>query len=310
MKAYRLGLWMLAALFALPAWAGDPAPRLRVGSSSGLFGPLENWTYENFVRAKMSGIDAIEISASELFLRSGLEDERQIKARCRRLNRDLRRAGIEIWSIHMPYGKEIDLSQTDEAVRQRSVELNRRILSYLGFLCPRVVLFHPSWYLGHGEREARIAQLVRSIRELLPEVRTIGTKVVIENMLGYELQKDEQYERPLGRTVEEMVHILSLMPAEVDVAVDMNHIDRPELLISALGSRVRTIHVSDGDGRHECHELPGEGRGDNDWVAILRALYEDAHYRGVFMFEVKKAEFHQLKMCYDRMYEQYMQTRQ
>ena len=146
--------------------------------------------------------------------------------------------------------------------------------------------------------------------ELLPDAKKIGARVVIENMLGYELVKDGNYERPLGRTVEEVLHIMSLVPREVDAAVDTNHIDNPELLISALGRRVRTIHVSDGDGRSECHELPGQGRGDNDWTAILKALYEDAHYRGVFMYEVKKAEFPQLKACYDRLYEQYVQSKQ
>ena len=80
-------------------------------------------------------------------------------------------------------------------------------------------------------------------------------------MLGHELVRDGNYERPLGRTVEEVLHIMSLMPREVDAAVDTNHIDNPELLITALGRRVKTIHVSDGDGRNECHELPGQGRG-------------------------------------------------
>ena len=102
---------------------------------------------------------------------------------------------------------------------------------------------------------------------------------------------------------------MSLMPREVDAAVDTNHIDNPELLITALGRRVKTIHVSDGDGRNECHELPGQGRGDNDWAAVMKALYEDARYRGVFMYEVKKAEFPQLKACYDRMYDEYVRSK-
>ena len=296
MKLYRTGLLLLAVLCTIPVFAGQP-PRLKVGSSSGIFGPVTNWTYETFAEAKRAGIDAIEISASTLFLNKEMTDDRQIEARCRQLKRDLKRAGIEIWSVHMPFGREIDLSQTDEAVRQRSVELHRRVLRFCKILSPRIVLFHPSWYLGHGERDARIAQLVRSVGELLPDAKKIGARVVIENMLGYELVKDGNYERPLGRTVEEVLHIMSLVPREVDAAVDTNHIDNPELLISALGRRVRTIHVSDGDGRSECHELPGQGRGDNDWTAILKALYEDAHYRGVFMYEVKKAEFPQLKAC-------------
>ena len=251
MKLYRTGLLLLAVLCTIPVFAGQP-PRLKVGSSSGIFGPVTNWTYETFAEAKRAGIDAIEISASTLFLNKEMTDDRQIEARCRQLKRDLKRAGIEIWSVHMPFGREIDLSQTDEAVRQRSVELHRRVLRFCKILSPRIVLFHPSWYLGHGERDARIAQLVRSVGELLPDAKKIGARVVIENMLGYELVKDGNYERPLGRTVEEVLHIMSLVPREVDAAVDTNHIDNPELLISALGRRVRTIHVSDGDGRSEC----------------------------------------------------------
>ena len=310
MKSLKTALLLLVLVIGVPAFAGQPAPRLKVGSSSGIFGPVSNWTYETFAEAKKAGIDAIEISASKLFLDKGMTDDKQIEARCRQLKRDLKRAGIEIWSVHMPYGKEIDISQTDEAVRQKSVELNRRVLRFCRILSPRIVLFHPSWYLGRGERDARIAQLVRSVGELLPDAKKIGAEMVIENMLGYELVKDENYERPLNRTVEEVVHIMSLMPKEVNAAVDTNHIDNPELLIKALGTRVKTIHISDGDGRNECHELPWHGRGDNDWVAVLKALYEDAHYKGIFMYEVRKAEFPELKACYDKMYEQYVQSKQ
>ena len=88
MKLYRIGL-LLAVLCTIPAFAGKPAPRLRVGSSSGIFGPVGNWTYETFAEAKKAGIDAVEISASKLFLDKGMTDESRIEARCRQLKRDL-----------------------------------------------------------------------------------------------------------------------------------------------------------------------------------------------------------------------------
>ena len=109
MKLYRTGLLLLAVLCTIPVFAGQP-PRLKVGSSSGIFGPVTNWTYETFAEAKRAGIDAIEISASTLFLNKEMTDDRQIEARCRQLKRDLKRAGIEIWSVHMPFGREIALS--------------------------------------------------------------------------------------------------------------------------------------------------------------------------------------------------------
>ena len=61
MKLYRTGLLLLAVLCTIPVFAGQP-PRLKVGSSSGIFGPVTNWTYETFAEAKRAGIDAIEIS--------------------------------------------------------------------------------------------------------------------------------------------------------------------------------------------------------------------------------------------------------
>ena len=92
MKLYRTGLLLLAVLCTIPVFAGQP-PRLKVGSSSGIFGPVTNWTCETFAEAKRAGIDAIEISASTLFLNKEMTDDRQIEARCRQLKRDLKRAG-------------------------------------------------------------------------------------------------------------------------------------------------------------------------------------------------------------------------
>lgn len=132
MKHYGIGL-LFAVFCAISAFAGEPVPRLRVGSSSGIFGPVGNWTYETFAEAKKAGIDAVEISASKLFLDKEMTDESRIEARCRQLKRDLKRAGIEIWSVHMPFGKEIDLSQTDEAIRRKSVELHRAPVAFLPY---------------------------------------------------------------------------------------------------------------------------------------------------------------------------------
>ncbi len=80
--------------------------------------------------------------------------------------------------------------------------------------------------------------------------------MVIENMLGYELVRNEQHERPLGRTVEEVKLIMKQLPKNVYSAIDMNHIDNPELLIQAMGKRLKSVHIADGDGRHECHYMP------------------------------------------------------
>ena len=52
------------------------------------------------------------------------------------------------------------------------------------------------------------------------------------------------------------------------VAIDMNHIQHPEV-INALGSRIKSVHICDGDGIKDT-VLPG--RGKNNWNLILQAL--------------------------------------
>ena len=221
-------------------------------------------------------------------------------------------AGIEIWSIHMPFGKDIDISQTDEKIRKNSVALHMKVLEFCKIIQPKIILFHPSWYLGHNERNERIAQLGRSVNELNPKVKELGAKMVIENMLGYELVRNEQHERPLGRTVEEVKLIMKQLPKNVYSAIDMNHIDNPELLIQAMGKRLKSVHIADGDGRHECHYMPNpcSGKGDNDWIKILKELYK-AGYTGPFMYEVKTSEYKEFKdlyNCYQNLYQNFIDS--
>ena len=82
----------------------------------------------------------------------------------------------------------------------------------------------------------------------------------------------------------------------------MNHIAHPEQLIDALGTRIKSVHIADGNGKKECHLLPG--RGENDWDAILAAL-DRAGYNGPFLYEIKGSEvasFRELKQNYDNLH--------
>lgn len=300
---------LLAVLsLSLPASGKEKYPPLRVGCSIG-FNAVD---YNRLKTMKEAGIDCIEISlGAGIFTHKEKSDE-EITARMKRARQAADSAGVEIWSIHMPFGKEIDLSQSDETIRQSTVALQRRILRFCKILQPRVILFHPSWYLGLNERPKRIVQLLRSVNELNPLVKEAGAIMVIENMLGHELLRNEKYERPLCRTVEEVELIMKQMPSDVYSAVDMNHIDNPERLIEAMGNRVKTLHVSDGNGRAECHYMPNpySGKGDNDWNLIQQALY-NAEYTGPFMYEVNSKEYNnpqELYECYQMLYRAFIES--
>lgn len=276
--------------------------KLRVGTTISVFGGLNGLTYESLEKAKKAGVDCIEITLTGYVNGENPIPDEELKKIYTQVKKDADAAGIEIWSIHMPYGQDCDPSQTDEKIRQKSIKLYKNYLDIVKVLKPKVILFHPSWRLGLNERTQRKEQLIRSAKELNVEVKKIGCIMVFENLLGYKLLRSPGVERPLCRTKEEMLDIMNQMPNDIYAAVDMNHIQHPEELIKALGSRVKSVHICDGDGIAECHVLPG--RGDNNWNLILQAL-DEVGYNGPFLYEIKGREikeFRELKDCYDKLY--------
>jgi len=281
-----------------------PKP-LRIGYST----HINNITPENMTYAKSKGIDCIETSFGVLMNkkeRTFMLAEDEIIEKVKQAKKAADDAGIQIWSVHMPFGEKIDLSIADEGERQQVVSLHKKILEYCRILQPQIILFHPSFYLGLNERNVRKNQLIKSAKELNKYVRDIHAIMVIENMTGYKLLlPDGKRERPLCRTVEETVAIMNRMPKNIYSAIDLNHIKHPEKLIHAMGGRLKTIHVADGDGENERHYFPCSGEGENDWPLILSALQE-AGYSGPFMFESAYPDVKDLKPCYEALYNEFL----
>lgn len=270
--------------------------------------PLAGMSPEKLAYAKSVGIEHVEVSGMSLLVdgnRNFLLGDEEIRQRLADAKRAADQAGINIWSIHMPYGAGIDLSLIDEADRESVVALHQKLLKFLRILEPEIILFHPSYYLGLNERDARKRQLLKSVRTLNASVQAINATMVIENMLGPELMRDENRERPLLRTVAEAVEVMNQMPASVYSAIDMNHIANPEKLIRAMGSRLRSVHIADGNGREENHYCPCSGLGSNNWTEILKALH-DVGYNGPFLFECHNGDEKDLVGCYKHLYSQFV----
>lgn len=279
--------------------------KLQVGFSIG----IQKINDSSMRYAKSVGIDYIEVGGTGAFIdkkRNFIVSDEALMESARKAKKAADAAGIIIWSIHMPFGKHIDLSEPNDTARQRVVAIHDKIIDKIcRILQPKIVLFHPSWFLGLNERPLRITQLIKSCNSLNPTIRGLGATMVIENMLGFELLRSEKLERPLCRTVEETVKIMGLLPKSIGSAIDMNHIKYPEKLILAMGDRLKTLHVADGTGKQENHYLPCSHKGLNDWNKILDALYK-VHYKGPFMFECHYQDFKQLPECYNELYQSYI----
>lgn len=283
-----------------------PSPdKLKIGYSLS----INQFNDEKLSYAKSVGIDYVEAAAiTSLFNSNGQINKTD--AQLEKLFTDgkaaLDRNGVVVWSIHMAYGQNVDISLIDEGSRKDVVERHKKVLNYIKLLKPKYILFHPSYYLEPNQRDLRKNQLIKSLIELDEYVRSIGSTLVVENMLGPELMSGER-ERPLMRTVEECQEIFNRLPATIGLAVDMNHITQPEKLIRAMGDRLKTVHIADGSGRAENHYLPCSGLGANNWVEILKAL-DEVNYEGVFMYECDYNDEKELVQCYDSLFQNYVKA--
>ncbi|WAC40060.1 sugar phosphate isomerase/epimerase family protein [Pedobacter sp. SL55] len=298
-KKYKLQIFTLIGvlLFSFSAFAQN---KHKIGFSIG----ANALTKKKLQQISDAGIDCIETGLTAYINKDSLTftlPEADMMKKMREIKQAANETGVEIWSIHMPYGKEIDISFLEGARRQKVIAFHQQVLKYVAILKPKVILFHPSYYLALNQREMRIQQLVKSVQELNKAVKAIKAVMVVENMLGPALlvSKGNQ-ERPLLRTVEECLSIFKLLPDDVYAAVDLNHIAKPEQLLLALGSRVKTLHVADGDGKAERHYFPCDGKGENDWKAIFKAL-QTINYKGPFMYESNTKELVGYRACYNEL---------
>lgn len=302
-----IGFLLLTISYGATA-SGQPnrTKPLKIGYSIG----VAAMSAEKMKYAKSAGVDYVEVSLSSFLGKSRTfkfsTEEMVLKVKAAKQAAD--DAGIKIWSVHMPFAKDIDLSIANESERQQVVALHNNVLNYCKILDPEVILFHPSYFLGLNERELRKKQFIKSALELNKKVKGIGAIMVIENMLGPELLVDAKRERPLCRTVEETVALMGRLPGDIYSAVDMNHIKHPERLIRAMGARLKSVHIADGTGKKEDHFFPCSGQGQNNWVAILSALNE-VDYKGPFMYESAHKDVKDLLPCYQTLYQNFLNSK-
>ena len=132
--------------------------KLRIGTTISVFGGLQGLTYENLKEARSAGISDIEISLTGLVNGDHPIPNAELKEKFRQVKHNADSAGINIWSIHMPYGADCDPSHIDETIRSHSENAYRSYIDVVSVLEPEVILFHPSWRLGLNERKEQIGR--------------------------------------------------------------------------------------------------------------------------------------------------------
>lgn len=249
--------------------------KLRKGASMCFTGKLDRESFRAFAAA---GIDCAELSFNYnyYFNVSGFVDRPEDYAR---IAAD---EGVEIWSVHIPFSRKLDISTEDKELRAITLYTDRAMIRASARAGATVMVLHPSSEPIDDERRPERLRLSReAIIMLNEECERLGMKLAVEDLPR----------TCLCNRSGEMVELLDGTGA--GAVFDTNHAlfeDNVGFIdaLTAGGIKIHTLHISDyfrdaAGVLDERHVLPGEGI--NNWNEIIDAL-ERHGYTGPLMYEV------------------------
>lgn len=204
------------------------------------------------------------------------------------------RLGLHVWTLHLPYGTEWDVSTLDAEARRAVVARHVRLIELAQRWGIDTAVLHPSWEpIPSEERAERLAACRQGLAHLAEEAGRHGVRIAVECLPR----------TCLGNTSAEIGDLIEAHD-QLGICVDVNHLlqEPPEQFIRELGPRILTVHMSDNDGVDECHWLPGLG--GIRWNEIIAALAEQG-YDGPFLFEARPVTPEQLAECWTALLDGY-----
>jgi sugar phosphate isomerase/epimerase len=194
------------------------------------------------------GIENMEVCLLGDWVRN---PDNEVSRVCAEIKDKADKAGMNVWSIHLPFGWDWDISEPDIGRRKAAIDGQIRLLELAAILEPKKAVIHGSFEpIADEERDARISACNDSLRIIGERAASLGIELTIECLPR----------TCLGNSSQEMEKLI-LENGKIGVCCDTNHLFResPGDFIRKIGSRVVTLHVSDFDGIDERHWMPGEG---------------------------------------------------
>lgn len=248
------------------------AQGLKRASSSCLVGKAD---LEAFKAMKAAGIDAVELS----FNFDTYMNKMDFARNWQKYVDYAAEAGVELWSIHLPFSRSLDISTTNNEFRAIALYTNRTLIEAAGKAGIKVAVLHPSSEpITDEDRPERLRRSREAIIMLKAECDKAGMKLAVENLPR----------TCLCNRSAEMIELLQGTGA--GIVFDTNHslIEENVAFLSALvdsGIPIYTLHISDYDFVDERHRLPGDGM--NNWTGIFEQL-ERVGYNGPLLYEVPR----------------------
>lgn len=249
------------------------AKNMKVSASTAFFGRSVPEIVHFYAEA---GIDALEVAGMNVN-RLDSYDLAGIKAECSR-------CGVQFRSLHLPFSREHSISHPEKPLRDKAIEINKKIIDQAASLGARLCVVHPSSEPIEDEmRNYLLDCCAESLNQLTEFAASCGIELAMENLPR----------TCLCNTSDEVISMLKQIPG-LKTCFDLNHFlpwkeSKPDnvahiyRLKEETGDRLISIHASDYHFIDECHLFPLDG--DNDWAGIIQAL-ENTGYPGYFNYEI------------------------
>ena len=193
-------------------------------------------------------------------------------------------AGITINQMHMPYPIYIPKGEKDinDYLRNEVAPKSMQICRFLK--CPYIVIHGLKLVKFLGSEEKEWEQTEMFIDSIAPMAKEMGITICIENL--YDNVGEHLVEGPgcdVRRAVERIDRINDKYHAEVlGFCFDTGHANLVgldfESFITALGHRLKVLHIHDNDGIGDLHQIPftftktRENKPSTDWEGFIRGL--------------------------------------
>lgn len=180
-------------------------------------------------------------------------------------------AGVALWSVHIPFGRELDISNPDEEKRLLALELLKPSIGLAKEWGAEVIVVHGSSEPNEdATRGARIIACAQSLKALQKEAGSI--RVALENLPRTCIARNSGETVPLSKNC-------------AGICFDVNHLlmQSHESFLDQAAPEVITTHLSDYDAVDERHWMPGAG------VVPWKLVYDRltaAGYEGPWLFEL------------------------
>lgn len=162
--------------------------------------------------------------------------------------------GITIRSVHAPFGGGCNLSDLDDAKREKAIQIHEELLYKTALADVEMIIIHPGDNTKLTDQiDNMIGLATDSISQLVGTAEETGVKLAVENLPP---------DCP-GTEVKHIVDILeSVDSISLGVCFDVGHANITKNMIEFLetvGRSIITIHLHDNDGTYDMHLQPPYG---------------------------------------------------